>query len=978
MTGSRPLSRYLRRRLQEKGRKPMLGKRRGRKALCLLMAVCLIATGFSAAGPVESHAADNPQAQHLVIDAAGVNVKCSYGDDNTYNEELYTKLISNDYNAAYNSEGSALEIKDAADLAAFAKAVNQSGKTFEGKYVKLMNSIDLEGTPPKVETVEETENGDRLNITISNPDDQTGGLENVWKPIGKATHPFKGTFEGGGYTISRMVVCEKDLSNPFDGGLFGNTVNATIRNLGVEDAFVVITSDTTATAGGLVGVTNGVSITNCHAGGEIYASAATTLYVGGLTGETVYTAATSIKSCHANVNVHASAARPFVGGLVGENTSGSSITDCSGKGNVHASASGKRAIAYVGGLAGYTNSSITGCYGTGDAYASASVFSNDSTTSAFAGGLAGGNGPNADITGCYSTGDAYAYAFRNSNFATDYATAYAGGLAGTNNSTITNCYSTGDAYASVSGTGRAYAGGLAGENKLNAGITCCYSTGDAYASVSETGTAYAGGLAGENSGSITNCYRNSEAKVTSTQNSEWGNINREGAPLNLQQMTGTGTGRADKMMTALGDGWTFKADEKIDGGDHRFNCYFPRLKSMDNNQADFSHEIYTITVTPGKKMTLAADSGAETQSVFASDGSTIYMEPIIYKADNGVTFPEDYVSRCTIQPGGKVTVKRNSDSQITISGMLTADTAVTLADAGSTPGSYYCTLTADAISFPDLQAGDTPQPQPLRIHCSGNTGATITRVALSSADFLLDDSRAESYVGAGKTNSTYLITPKAGLAPGSYKAKVTVTYSYGRTAEADITLTVTKAKQAAPAKLTAKSKNYRTVALSWKKADRAEKYQVYRAAKKKGTYKRISTTSKNSLNNIRLTTGKTYYYKVRAYRTVNGKKVYSPFTNIASAEPKPFAPSFSLKAGRGRITASWKGVSGATGYRIYRASAKNGKFTVIKDSRGKARSYTSAKLRSRKTYYYKMRAYRVVDGKKIYSNYTRVKAIRTK
>lgn len=158
----------------------------------------------------------------------------------------------------------------------------------------------------------------------------------------------------------------------------------------------------------------------------------------------------------------------------------------------------------------------------------------------------------------------------------------------------------------------------------------------------------------------------------------------------------------------------------------------------------------------------------------------------------------------------------------------------------------------------------------------------------------------------------------------------------------------------------------------------AEKYQVYRATKKSSTYKRISTTSKTALNNIRLTTGKTYYYKVRAYRTVNGKKIYSPFTGIASAKPKPAALSFSLKAGKGRITASWKSVSGATGYRIYRASAKNGKFVLVKDSRGKAKSYTSTKLQNKKTYYYRLRAYRVMDGKKIYSNYTKVKNIQTK
>ena len=60
-----------------------------------------------------------------------------------------------------------------------------------------------------------------------------------------------------------------------------------------------------------------------------------------------------------------------------------------------------------------------------------------------------------------------------------------------------------------------------------------------------------------------------------------------------------------------------------------------------------------------------------------------------------------------------------------------------------------------------------------------------------------------------------------------------------------------------------------SIKITWKKAKNAKKYQVYRATSKKGKYKKVKTTTKESFINKHLKSGKKYYYKVRA---INGKK----------------------------------------------------------------------------------------------------------
>lgn len=81
----------------------------------------------------------------------------------------------------------------------------------------------------------------------------------------------------------------------------------------------------------------------------------------------------------------------------------------------------------------------------------------------------------------------------------------------------------------------------------------------------------------------------------------------------------------------------------------------------------------------------------------------------------------------------------------------------------------------------------------------------------------------------------------------------------------------------------------RCATVSWKKDSKANGYKVYMATKKKGKYKVVATVKKNKTIKAKikkLKKGKTYYFKVKAYQTINGKKVEGKASAIKSVKVK--------------------------------------------------------------------------------------------
>lgn len=178
------------------------------------------------------------------------------------------------------------------------------------------------------------------------------------------------------------------------------------------------------------------------------------------------------------------------------------------------------------------------------------------------------------------------------------------------------------------------------------------------------------------------------------------------------------------------------------------------------------------------------------------------------------------------------------------------------------------------------------------------------------------------------------------------------------------------------------SNSYNSNKLSWNKVTGSSGYEVLRATSKTGTYKSVKTITSGSTvsyTDKSLATGTTYYYKVRAYRTVDKKKVYSSYSSVVSAKPVLKTPSVKLTSGSKKATIKWEKISGASGYEVYRATSKSGKYSKIKTiTKNSTVSYVNSSLTKNKTYYYKVRAYRTVNGKKIYSSYSVVKSVKVK
>lgn len=82
-------------------------------------------------------------------------------------------------------------------------------------------------------------------------------------------------------------------------------------------------------------------------------------------------------------------------------------------------------------------------------------------------------------------------------------------------------------------------------------------------------------------------------------------------------------------------------------------------------------------------------------------------------------------------------------------------------------------------------------------------------------------------------------------------------------------------------------------------------------------------------------------------------------------------------AGKKKATLTWKKVKGAAGYQVYRSMRKNGKYVCVKKNL-KAEKYTDKKLKKGKTYYYKVRAYKKVNGKTITGAYSAIRKVKVK
>lgn len=217
-----------------------------------------------------------------------------------------------------------------------------------------------------------------INITLDTDIDLTG---KDWTPIGTDyDNSYKGTFDGGGHTITGLTFTTNDEY----AGLFGWLNRAgTVKNVVMEGVQITSNRIYGGSIGGVVGYSWG-TIENCSVSGSVSG----TVYVGGVVGAQIDG---SITGCSSSATVKGTV---DVGGVAGQTNSSATLTACYATGNVTIEIAPKKNIA-GGGLVGMNaGSSLLACYATGNVTSTGS-----STGYVHIGGLLGDT--YTTVTACY-------------------------------------------------------------------------------------------------------------------------------------------------------------------------------------------------------------------------------------------------------------------------------------------------------------------------------------------------------------------------------------------------------------------------------------------------------------------------------------------------------------------------------------------------------------------------------------------------
>ena len=218
-----------------------------------------------------------------------------------------------------------------------------------------------------------------INITLTADIDLTG---KDWTPIGTDyDNSYKGTFDGGGHTITGLTFTTNDEY----AGLFGWLNRAgTVKNVVMEGVQITSNQIYGGSIGGVVGSGWG-TIENCSVSGSVSG----TVYVGGVVGAQ---RDGSITGCSSSATVKGTI---NVGGVAGQTIFGATLTACYATGNVIIEIDRTQNIS-GGGLVGFNDGiSLLSCYATGNVTSTGS-----GTGYVHIGGFLGNNYANV-MTACY-------------------------------------------------------------------------------------------------------------------------------------------------------------------------------------------------------------------------------------------------------------------------------------------------------------------------------------------------------------------------------------------------------------------------------------------------------------------------------------------------------------------------------------------------------------------------------------------------
>ena len=161
--------------------------------------------------------------------------------------------------------------------------------------------------------------------------------------------------------------------------------------------------------------------------------------------------------------------------------------------------------------------------------------------------------------------------------------------------------------------------------------------------------------------------------------------------------------------------------------------------------------------------------------------------------------------------------------------------------------------------------------------------------------------------------------------------------------------------------------------LTWKAVKGADKYYIYRSTDGKN-FKYYNETDEAGYTNYSTNIGTTYYYKVRAVKTIDGNDHKSDFSAVRSIQCRPAAVNLSISRSYGKPKLTWDAVADADKYWIYRST--DGKNFKCYDTTTKT-IYINSGAAFNTIYCYKVKAVKVVNGRNVVSGSGSAKSVIT-
>ncbi|MGW8429318.1 Ig-like domain-containing protein [Peribacillus simplex] len=737
-----------------------------------------------------------------------------------------------------------------------------------------------------------------------------------WEPIGTREEPFTGSFNGNGNIVSDLtinLVSDKELA----AGLFGYVNLASIQDLGVVNGYIQINRG----------------------------SAKERVYAGGIAG---HLANSRVEEAFTNNQISASS----------------------------------KHYSYTGGISGYlSNSEILNSYNLGK------IYSNSGDYSSYAGGITG-LALDSRIAEVYNSGKIDA----SSNFYGGSSGGIAGALTRSN---LRDSYNLGNIHAS-SWSGTPVSGALSG-GASEAKISNSYSIGKVDKSSLD------GSLSGSLIGSM------GETAVTSSY--YFNNSDHQGEEANDPYLKT----KVELQLPSTFEGFDYNTIWKMSGNpiypypvlvnpdfavpETAENIKFKSLptkriyeegEELDLSGAELAVDSnflrkYDVIVTPDMLSShfYPHQLGKQRLSIsygnFSIDFTVTVIEKdrtapakpsvdIVTDKTTVITGRSEPVSNVKIKVGsvliGNDTTKADGKFAVTIPAQKAGtQLTITATDKSGNIGekaivvikpSVPIGLTVSSNSYNSVKASWKST--------SGISGYEVWRASSSTGTYTkIRTTSNSSYINTSlKTGTTYYYKVR------SYKTGTSTLYSSFSAVVSG------KPIPTSPVSVRASSSSYNSIKTSWAAVSGASGYQVYRSTLSTGTYSLAGSTTATSFNNGKLTTNKSYYYKIRAYRSIGNTKVYSGFSSVLFAKPLPGKPTTAKAASSSynSIKTSWAAVNGASGYQVYRSISGSGTYTHVGTT--SATSFNNSGLTTNKLFYYKVRAYRMVGGTKVYSDFSSV------